>query len=133
MNKTETAQLLTIASGFDRRQVDAMTVEAWHAIIGDYTFTEAQKALLDHYRDAETRHKYMGVADILDRLELFKRRRKSDALADNRSARARGIIDDDYPWNQPLTDDLAAQLAEARERDRQEAIANGASEITAGT
>lgn len=129
MNKTETAQLLTIASGFDRRQVDAMTVEAWHAVIGEYTLAQAQRALMDHYRDPETRHTYLGVANILDRLEVIKRARSRDVEADVRSAQARGIVPEDWPRRKPLEPAAAEALARARERDRAEAITHGASEI----
>jgi hypothetical protein len=50
VEKHETTQLLSIASQFDGRQVDALTVEAWHGVIGDLEYERALQALYAHYR-----------------------------------------------------------------------------------
>ncbi|MFJ8743445.1 hypothetical protein ACIRL2_29220 [Embleya sp. NPDC127516] len=54
MKKSEIAQLLTLAASFDLRIVGDADVAAWHLILGKVDYTDAQAAVLLHYRD-ETR------------------------------------------------------------------------------
>jgi hypothetical protein len=121
VNKTETAKVLTIASGFDRRQVDEMTVEAWASALTGYTFEQVQAAVVQHFRDPATRHDYLGIAHVLDRLERDTRARAADVEADVRSAKARGLIEPTHPAREPLPDDVKVLLFVARERDRETA------------
>jgi len=121
VNKTETAKLLTIASGFDRRQVDELTAGAWASALTAYTFEQAQAAVVQHFRDPATRHEYLSIAHVLDRLERDTRARKADVEADVRSAKARGLIEPTYPANEPLPEDVRVLLFAARERDRETA------------
>lgn len=125
MNKTDAAKVLAVASGFDRRQVDELTATAWAAALDGYTYAECEKAVIAHHRDPLTRTSYLTVGHVLDRVEAGRRMRTADVEADVRSAKARGILGPDWPARKPLTEEDAARLARARERDRQEAIRLG--------
>lgn len=122
MNTSDAAKLLTIASGFDRRQVDALTATAWAAALDGHTFAECEKAIIEHHRDPATRTTYLTVGHVLDRVEAGARISTADIETDVRSAKARGIIPQDWPRREPLTPEAAYKLRTARERDRQEAI-----------
>lgn len=50
MNKSEVSKLLTVASAIDHRSITTEIVNAWHAIVGDIPFDEAQAALIAHRR-----------------------------------------------------------------------------------
>lgn len=50
MNKSEVSKLLTVASAIDHRSITPEIVNAWHAIVGDVPFDEAQAALIAHRR-----------------------------------------------------------------------------------
>lgn len=121
MNRTDTAKALAIAAGFDNRRPDELQVAAWSELLGGYTLAEVRVAILDHYRDTETRHKYLTAAHVLDRCEAFARLRRVDVMADVRAAKARGLVSADWPTREPLPADIAGNLQLARERDRAEA------------
>lgn len=130
MNKTEVAQLLTIASGFDRRQVDAMTVEAWHAVpvVAESDFEAAKRVLIDHQTSPEAAE-YFTVRHLARGITKRERSNHVDVETDVRSAKARGIIPADWPKRDPLTPVAAAALARAREHDRAEAARYSAGEL----
>lgn len=121
MNRTEVAKLLTIASGFDRRQVDEMTVEAWHAIpaLEQCPFEVARAVLIDHYANPDAG--YFDVRVLTKALRERERTALGDVEADVRSAKARGLIGYDWPKREPLPPATAAALALARDEERQEA------------
>lgn len=122
MNKSEAAKLLTVASGFDRRQVDELTATAWAAALDGHTYVECERAIIEHHRDPATRTTYLTVGHVLDRVEAGARTNVVDVETDVRAAKARGIIPADWPRREPLTPEAAYRLQAARERDRQEAI-----------
>lgn len=55
MNKTEMAQLLTIASAIDNRKLSPEAVEAWHMVIGDIDYEVAVEAVRQHF-DSSTEY-----------------------------------------------------------------------------
>lgn len=121
MNKLEAAQLLTIASGFDRFIVaDEITTTAWTLALATVPFTVGQQAVVDHYTGKNGRRS-ISVRDILDAVEARGRTRQHQIDADVRSAKARGLVSRDWPMHQQLPTGVAAALAEARERDREAA------------
>lgn len=128
MNKTEAAKLLTVASGFDRRQVDELTAHAWASALDGHTYAACERAIVDHHRDPLTRTTYLTVGHVLDRVELGARTSTAEIETDVRSAKARGIIPADWPRREPLTPQDAYRLSAARERDRAEAVRLGALE-----
>jgi len=119
MNKKEIAQLLTIASGFDRRQVDAVTVESWHLIpaIRDADYEDALAALLAHV--ATQTKEYFTVAHVVAHTQISSRQTKELIAADVRSARARGLIPLDWEDTEPVSDEIRNRLAQLRDHDRQ--------------
>ncbi len=132
MNNSEAAKLLTIASGFDRRQVDALTATAWASALDGHTYAECERAIIEHHRDPATRTTYLTVGHVLDRVEAGARTSTADVETDVRVAKARGIIPADWPRRQALTPEAAYKLQAARERDRQESIRlTGGGEIEA--
>lgn len=117
MNDLEAAKLLTIAAGFDRRQVTEMTARAWAAALSDQSYVDCERAVIDHYRDADTRHDYLSVGHVLDRVERAQRATRKQIEDDVRSAKARGLIGRDWPKSERLPADVAQKLAEARAED----------------
>lgn len=122
MNIIEVGKLLAVAAGFDNRHADDLQTAAWHELLGGYTYTQCHAALIGHYRDPDTRHKYLTAAHILDRLEIAERGKTYDIEADVRSAKARGLIDDSWPRREPLPPDVAALLKIARQNDTKAAL-----------
>lgn len=121
MNKIEMATALTIAGGFDNRRVDDITVAAWMEVLGGYDLATVKQAILEHHRDPATRHAYLTVGHVLDRVERIKRLRSLDVEADVRSAKARGLVSKDWPDRDQLPADVMQRLVEAREADRVQA------------
>lgn len=129
MTKTEVAKLLVIAAGFDNRRLDDVQTAAWIELLGGYSFGACRAAILDHYRDEKTRHQYLTAAHVLDRVEQSERSKSTDVETDVRSAKARGIIPQDWPRREPLTPEAAFKLQAARDADRAEAIRLSAGEL----
>lgn len=121
MNRTDAAKLLTVAAGFDRRQVTEITATAWAAALDGYTYAECERAIIAHHRDPATRGQYLTVGHVLDRVEAEKRAAKGDVEADVRSAKARRLIPESWPKREPLAGDIAAKLSYLREAERIEA------------
>lgn len=118
MNLTETSKLLTVASGFDRREVTEVTVAAWQLALADVPYEACVQAVTRHFTDPATRHAYLEVGHVLDRLEAGQRTRLHEVLADVRSAKARRLIDAGWPRDRPLPADVAARLASVRRAAR---------------
>ena len=121
MKTTDAAKLLTVAAGFDRRQVTEVTATAWAAALTGYEYTECETAIIAHHRDPATRGQYLEVRHILDRVESQHRARTADVETDVRAAKARGLIDASHPAREPLPTEVAIRLQIARENDRKEA------------
>lgn len=64
MQKSEMAKVLAFAQGADRREVNKLSVETWHDLLGELPFTLALRAVKDHYRE-ESRPVF--PADVLRR------------------------------------------------------------------
>lgn len=120
MNVAEAAKILTVAAGFDRRQVTEVTATAWAAALQGYGYTECEAAIIAHHRDPATRGAYLEVKHLLDRLEAQHRARTVDVETDVRAAKARGLLDASHPPREPLPTEVALLLQIARERDRAE-------------
>ncbi|WP_402843735.1 hypothetical protein [Microbacterium sp. GXS0129] len=114
MNRTEAAKALAVASGFDRRQVDELTATAWAAALDGYHYPEVEAAIIAHHRDPATRHEYLTVAHVLDRVESINRARFADVEADVRVAKALGFIRRDWPAREPLPVEAAGRLSAHR-------------------
>lgn len=121
MNKTQVAQLLTVASGFDRRQVDELTVTAWHQVpeIAGANYDTAVKVVIAHQTSPQA-GEYFTVRHLVAGLRKSARSTVEAIEADVRSAKARGLVEQDWPRRQPLTADIAEKLTAARNRERDE-------------
>lgn len=129
MNRTEVAQLLTLASAFDRRKVDEPTVHAWWAVLRDFDYRLAEQAIIEH-QAGPLRKEYLTVGHVADAVRTASRQNPEQIEVDVRSAKARRWIPEDWPRRQPLPADMAARLAEARSGARQTAETFG--ELEAG-
>lgn len=120
MNKVEIGQLLTIASGFDRFvTVDRVTTEAWHLALSNVSYAEAQEVVVAHFTGPRAKEQF-SVRHVLEAVESRLRMTDDAIEADVRSAKARGLIDRDWPKREPLPADVAALLSVARQRDIEE-------------
>lgn len=120
MNLQEAGKLLLVASGFDRREVSELNATAWHTALGKHSYEDCEKAVIAHFTDPLTRHEYLTVGHVLDRVEAQGRMSKRAIEADVRSAKARGLIDRSYPARERLPEGVARRLAEARRRDMEQ-------------
>lgn len=128
MNRSEAAKLLTVASGFDRRQVDELTATAWASALDGYSYAQAETAIIEHFKDVETRRDYLTIGHVLDRLERTDRTRRHEIADDVRSAKARGLVEREWPNSHRLPADVLSRLRELREAERSELKALGGAE-----
>ena len=121
MNRTEVAKLLTIVSGFDRRHVDELTVEAWHAIpeISAAGFDDARAIVIHHH--GEPGGGYFEARTLVAELRKVSRQTSGDVEADVRVAKQLGFVAADWPKRDPLPDAAASKLANYRARASEEA------------
>lgn len=66
MTLSETADLLSIATGVDKRTIGEVDIRAWQMCLDDIPFPEAVKALRAHFRE-HTRP--IMPADIVQRVK----------------------------------------------------------------
>lgn len=63
MNRAEVHALLVLCRGFDnRKQIDDLTVSAWLGALADAEPEDAQRAVVEHYRETK---EFITVSDIL--------------------------------------------------------------------
>lgn len=75
MTPDEIVDLLTVAAAFDQRTVGEGDAMAWHSVLGDLAFADAQQAVLGHYADSRER---VMPADIRNRVLAIRNRRLQD-------------------------------------------------------
>jgi len=124
MNKPEVGLLLLFASGLDRFvQVDQVTTDAWFRVLSkhDVTYEQAEQACIDHYTGPDG-GKPFTVAHVVKAAGITNRATTKLIQADVRAARARRIVEADWPESRPLNELQAAQLRAARDADRAESI-----------
>jgi gamma-glutamyltranspeptidase len=68
MDRGEVATLLAMVSSLDRQAVDDGMVEMWHRLLGEYSFTDCEAALLPAYKDS--RNGFITAKSIYDRVAL---------------------------------------------------------------
>lgn len=124
MNKTDIAKLLTIASGFDRRDVDDVTIEAW-ALVPEFVAADvgAAVAAVVAHQTGPKRSEYLTIGHIVDALRVDGRSTLAAVEADVRSAKARGLVPQSWPARQQLSVDVQNTLTSLRDRERQAANA----------
>ena len=122
MNKTEIGKLLTLASGFDRRVVDTVTIEAW-ALVPEFasaTYEDAKTAVIAH-QTGPKRAEYLTIGHIVDALRLGSRNTQRAIEADVRSAKARGLIEKSWPERVLLPESIRDALFTLRDAERRAA------------
>jgi hypothetical protein len=72
MTLEETIDLLGVAAAFDQRNIGKADSVAWHAALGDLDFTDAQAAVISHYRESRDR---VMPADVWGRVKAMRRAR----------------------------------------------------------
>lgn len=122
MNKREVAQLLTVASGFDRRVVDPVTVEAW-ALVPEIAAAEYQAAVnaVVAHQTGPRKAEYLTVGHVVDGLRVAERTDAKAVEVDVRSAKARGLIERSWPARQPLPPMVKEALFTLRDGERRAA------------
>jgi hypothetical protein len=73
MTLDETIDLLATCAAYDRRTIGKTDAVAWHAVVGDLPFADAQQAVFAHY--AESRE-WIMPADVRQRV---KRKQRDEA------------------------------------------------------
>ena len=76
MKRAEIARLLTMAAAFDRRTLGEADVAAWHSVLDDLDFPEAESALKAHYADTR---EFVMPSDIRRRAIASRRDRANRA------------------------------------------------------
>lgn len=121
MIRSEVAQLLTVASGFDRRVVDELTVNAWFTvpeIAGGY-YADAVAVVVAH-QTGPKRYEYLTVGHVVEGMRGMRRQNAAQVESDVRSAKARGIVPKSWPKREPLSDEAMERLAAARQVEQDE-------------
>jgi hypothetical protein len=117
VNRTEIARILTLAATFDRRTVGDADVLAWHSVLGDIDYSDAENAVKAHYRESP---RFAMPADIR---AAVARHRAADAER-RHSAAVRETLAAIEGERVPGAHPLAAALGVARGLSRQDATAD---------
>lgn len=66
MTLDETIDLLATCAAYDRRTIGKTDAVAWHAVVGDLPFDQAQKAVFAHYSESR---EWIMPADVRTRVK----------------------------------------------------------------
>jgi hypothetical protein len=123
VSPTEAAQLLSILSAIDRREFDAPTAKAWAHVFRDTPYERVEQAAFRAI-DAGV---YVDVAAIKKQLGAMRASFERDV----RSAKARGLVNADWPTSTPLPKRIEQRLRDAQAKDWANSNDNP-DELTAG-
>lgn len=119
MQASEVAELLSLASAYDNRNVTREAAIGWKVAIDsqvpDLSMQLAREVVVEHFA---TSPDYFTVRHLIDGAKARLRRMPAQIAADVRSAKARGLIPKDYPHREPLPPAIVARLTEARTTER---------------
>lgn len=73
MTLDETIDLLATCAAYDRRTIGKTDAVAWHAVVKDLPFADAQQAVFDHYSESR---EFIMPADVRTRV---RRKQRDDA------------------------------------------------------
>lgn len=82
MNRAEVAQLLAMASTYDKRTVGDADVIGWHAILEPVSFEDARLALLAHFGRSTDWMMPAHIVRGVERLHAVRLEAAGDALRD---------------------------------------------------
>jgi hypothetical protein len=70
MTLDETIDLLATCAAYDRRTIGKTDAVAWHAVVGDLPFADAQQAVFAHYSESR---EWIMPADVRTRVKRKQR------------------------------------------------------------
>jgi hypothetical protein len=114
MNMTEVTLLNRTVSGFTRSSPSDIEAAAWYLVLRDFDYATAEQAVVKHFT-GPNKHAFFEVGFILDGIKEINRHLPHQIEDDVRSAKARGLIEQDWPRNEPLPAEVSARLREARQ------------------
>lgn len=119
MQASDVAELLSLASAYDNRNVTKEAAVGWKVAIDrelpDLSVGLAREVVVDHFA---TSGEYFTVKHLIDGAKARLRRLPSQVAADVRSAKARGLVGRDHDPRVPLPPDVAARLESLRAEAR---------------
>ena len=123
MNKTEVAKMLTLASGFDRRKVDELTVEAWHSVpdIQTISYADAAAIVIAHQTGPQ-RDMYLVVGTVTDGVKYASRLMPKQIAEDVRAARGYELVGRDWSESVPIPADAREALLTLRQGEQRLAV-----------
>jgi len=126
MNKHEVSLLLTLASGFDRRKVDELTVEAWHSVpdIKMMAYSDCSRAVIDH-QTGPIREQYLTVGIVTDSVRSSLRMLPKQVAEDVRAARGYRLVESDWAESHLLPESIREALKTIRQGEQRAPINPG--------
>lgn len=123
MQLAEVGKLLTIIASFDNRRLEESTARAWKMMLDrevpDAELDDATEVVLDWFANENP---YFEVRHLVTGLKRKMRIANGVRQADVRSAKARGLIGQDWPEGKPVPRDVRVALSQARARDKIEQL-----------
>lgn len=131
MNKPEVGKLLLLASGFDRRIVDELTVSSWFSVpaIQAANYDDAAQAVIAH-QTGPSKDKYLTVGLVCDYITGLNRQSAEAIAADVRSARNRGLVAKTWDERKSIPAEAHSRLTALRLEEAEQLAAYG--EVEAG-
>lgn len=119
MQLAEVGKLLAMIASFDNRKLDESTAMSWKLMldreVAEARLQDATEVVLDWF---STANPYFEVRHLVDGLKKRMRFSKFNIETDVRSAKARGLIDKDWPRDQVLPWEVRDRLASVRADER---------------
>lgn len=109
MNKTEVAQLLTVASMVDNRTVAPETVEMWFPLVYDIDYDTAVTAVQMHFRESD---KYLLPVHVRENVKRIRARQEYEARKKRPAIEPRRITLDREKFEQ----ETAAAIEQHRQK-----------------
>jgi hypothetical protein len=93
-----------ISAGYDNRALSEATAQVWAEELGHVDFETAKEAVRSHFQKPKPRE-YLSLDVLLDQIKVNTRQTPQAIEEDVRSAKARGLIDQDWPRRAALPAD----------------------------
>ena len=124
MDLKQVGMVLARISNFDNRRLDTAVARDWKVLLdrelhGRGTVEDAMEVVLDHF--SKPNPPYFTVGLLVDGMRSRLRLTPKAILDDVRSAKARGLVGRDWAERDPLPNEIAVRLFDARQHDREEA------------
>lgn len=127
MQLAEVGKLLAVIASFDNRRLDESTAHAWKLMLDrevpEARLEDATEVVLDWFA---AENPYFEVRHLVTGLKRKMRLSRFSIETDVRSAKARGMVDKDWPTGKALPWPVRDRLEKARAAERLEAFELGA-------